>query len=230
VEVQKAEPAPLVTADPGDPAWKDVEGFPLKKALNSDPLDHQTTVKVLWSEDDLYVRFLSEETEIVVPETGARDLKLFRGDVVEVFLDVVGDSRQWVEFQFSPYGDVSDLNIVMTAEPLSDEQGLLTSEVYPSEYWKNWSYDMTALRSSSNVQTLENGNKTWIVDCAIPAKDALRRRKLKEWGSGLEVRAHFVRYDRSAPDSPLQHHTWNPRMLRGNPHRTPLLMGKLILK
>jgi len=228
--VQKAGVLPGVQADPADPAWASAAPLRLGRARGSKPLGEPTDVRLLWSPEFLFVRFVSLGDTWIVPHSGERDLELFRGDVVEVFLDVVGDSRQWVELQVSPKGDLTDIRIRLTAPPDFLEDGRLSEKVYPSEYHADWDWNLEEIQWASRLLETGEGNDLWIVDLALPARAFFEEMEDSLWQKEMVLRAHFVRYERRSPQGPPIHHSWNPRVPRGNPHRTPGLMGTLELR
>ncbi len=73
----------------------------------------ETEVRVLWSYERLFFRFLCRYREIVVYEGGnCRRDKLWMKDVAEVFIRPRGwDLRHYLEFEISPNGDWLDLDI-----------------------------------------------------------------------------------------------------------------------
>ena len=52
--------------------------------------------------------------------------RLFMGDVAEVFLDPVGDFRQWYEVEISPRGGLLEKNWMMTNALEVDQDNALT--------------------------------------------------------------------------------------------------------
>jgi alpha-galactosidase len=115
-------------------AWRfsgrtDAEEFPLEsewekaaaiefghdwRGKNADP-QRETGVRLLWTADTLYVRFLARFRSITIfadaEPSGRRD-KLWERDVAEVFFQPDGSSpRSYKEFEVSPNGFWIDLDI-----------------------------------------------------------------------------------------------------------------------
>jgi hypothetical protein len=117
-------PSLLAVSLPSAPVWTNIFDDPLWQQATSQTLrapsnvvfrtpPEETHVRVLWSKENLLVRFDCSDQSIVLlpgPEAaaGQRDLPYFKADVVEVFLDPVGDSRMYMEFQLAPNNGVFD--------------------------------------------------------------------------------------------------------------------------
>lgn len=230
-EVAYTRVSPQLTAAAEDPAWTDVDPIELTVNPKTAPATGEvdaSEVKLLWDEDFLYLRFVSEDESIYLTVEG-NDKKLFKNDVVELFLDPVGDSRQWFEFQMSPQGDWTDILLLLTAEPESKPDGRLTKSIYPDEHWKNMDWNLPGIRVASQVHPSREEPQLWIVDLALPAKPILKRHDLETWRP-MTIRANFIRYNRFESDPTMVQYSWNPKVLYGQPHRSPQLMGELILK
>lgn len=102
---------------PPDAAWQTAPMIQFHcdwQGRNADP-QRETEVRVLWSSDAIYLRFLARYRSIMVfadaEPSGRRD-KLWDRDVVEVFLQPNGDDpRRYKEFEVSPNGFWIDLDI-----------------------------------------------------------------------------------------------------------------------
>lgn len=235
VTVPKAKVPPKVDASLADPAWQSAVTLNLTQvALGSpqgQPLVQATQVRLLWSPEFLFVRFICADSEIYTPVTG-HDAKLFQGDVAEVFLDPAGDGRQYVELQVNPHNDVLDKLFLSTAEPAYTPTGVLTEEFIRREQWEFLDWNFTALRSAAAKVTLPDGQPGWVVDMAIPASDLLKRLDRRTF-KAMTLRANFVRYEQfSNPKDPsgreLQSINWSPCPY-GRPHRAADLWGTLLL-
>ena len=225
---------PEMTADAGDPAWDGatvIRGLGL--ALHSPAWDQQppTTVALLWDRDYLYVRFTSTTSaEPVSPYGTQHDAKHYMGDVVEIFLDPVGDGRQYFEIQQSPAGGILDQNTTLTAAANSDSEGRLLPQVLAKDYWPNLSYDMPGLRNASHYE--RHGDAwVWIADFALPAKAVLKRVGESNF-SPRTLRLNLVRYAHLAHPSDPNHAmiamNWSP-VKWGCPHQSPAAMRTIRL-
>lgn len=225
LDVPRAVTAPKISAAPLDSAWVGAATFPqftLSKNTNADLKALPTSVKALWNEEFLYFRFECQDADILAPFDGIeRDQPLYQGDVVEIFLDVVGDGRQVFEFQFSPKNQIFDQNIVLTTEPRADENFKLLPEVLRRDFWINASWNCEGLKSAAS--RTESG---WIVDVALPVKPVLKRLG-QDTFAPMTLRANVLRYDwQNKRLAPLN---W-ASVLNGCPHISPGAMGFLRLQ
>ena len=191
-----------------------------------------TQVRLLWSQKGLYIRFLCSDNSVYVPEKG-RDAPIWKGDVVEVFLDAKGDARQWIELQVSPNGDMFDQLATLTAEPHSNENRVLKDEVLNRDWWTNlsWNLDGWQARTTRNLPTSSTrstkSGHDWRVDTVITT-DALRRLGLSEF-KPMTMRLNLIRYkylpaSKAGEKRRLLPMNWAPTMF-GCPHISPQAMG-----
>lgn len=231
---RQAQTQPKVTADADDPAWAfaptiDGLGHPLRTS-NDDSL-FPTQIRLLWDKDGLYVRFTCSGKQPYAPFGDQHDAKHYQGDAVEVFIDPVGDGRQYFEIQLSPANGVLDQNTLITATPQADEDGVLVLRLLQTEYWPNVGYDMPGLRTASRV-TGEGDASVWIADLALPASAVLHRLGKKQF-EPMDVRMNFLRYRWTGPiDQPQRRlipMNWSPTR-SGCPHQSAAAMGIVQLK
>ena len=143
-------------AFPKPSAWEEAAAVRFNadwRGKNSDP-QRETEVRLLWTPDMLYLRFVAKYRTISVfpnaEPNGWRD-QLWDRDVVEVFLQPNGSElRRYKEFEVSPNGFWIDLDIA------PGEKHDLKSEL---------------LR---RVRVDENA-KTWTAELAIPMKSLVER-------------------------------------------------------
>ncbi len=232
--------APAITADPSDPAWARAAIIPaLPVSLGDDgkglsPLP--TQVKLLWDQNNLYLRFLCAASEVYAP-LHDHDSALYKGDCVEVFLDARGDGREWIELEVSPDNATFDQVTTLTAAPTSDMNLLLTGDVLQRDYWADLSWSLDGWRTAASVQKTNGRVTGWTVDMALPAQAVLRRLGMGQYGP-MTMRANFLRYEqvpvvKAAGADPgvsrrLLAMDWSP-VLYGCPHISPLAMGYLVL-
>ncbi len=231
VRVPQAVVRPSLTAAFDDPAWTSAVVIPALgpsvKERTALPALQATTVRLLWDADTLYVRFDAVDNEIHLPPVVAHDADLYKGDVAEVFLDVVGDARTYVELQVTPGNVTLDQNILVTAaQPRSDPEGRLVGEIRERDLWFDRSYTMEGLRTAAAIRP-----DGWTVELAIPAKSALRRLGAKQFTAGQQLRANLLRYDwllKADGTRDLIAMNWAP-VIDGCPHLSPQAMGHLEL-
>lgn len=229
--VLRATTRPAVTADAADNAWAAAGVIDtLTPSLGTKPGTQSlpTTIKLLWDADYLYVRFICQDEEIYIPFNGnERDKDYYKGDAAEVFLDAVGDQKQYYEIQVTPANQVLDQSLTITADKVtSNANGRLTDDILQRNWWKGISYDIEGLRTAASIA---GDQKSWIVDIAIPAKVALRRLG-KDQFTPMEFRVHLMRYDWQVVDGRRVLHplNWKPVEF-GRPHQSPAAMGVLRL-
>jgi hypothetical protein len=222
-----------MTGSAADPAWKRaavISGLSL--ALNSPPDDQPlaTEIRLLWDRDWLYVRFINTGPEPYSPFGVKRDALHYKGDAVEVFLDPVGDGKQYFEFQQSSAGGILDQNTLLTADAESDANGRLTQAVLQRDYWPNLGFDMPGVRNAVGLS--RNGDQhTWIADFAFPAEGILKRTGKKNY-EPMTLRINLVRYHWTGPledaSRKLVAMNWAP-VVFGCPHQSPAAMGTIEL-
>jgi len=187
-----------------------------------------TQVRLLWSKTGLYLSFRCHDNAVFTPERG-RDAPIWKGDVVEVFLDAKGDARQWIELEVSPNGDLFDQMATLTATPQSNENRILKDEVLNRDWWTNlsWNLDGWQVSVRKNLGAKTTQTSGWRVDMRIPP-DALRRLGVSEFAP-MTLRLNLMRYkylptgDAQKPRRLLAMN-WAPVMF-GCPHISPQAMG-----
>lgn len=221
--VARATIAPLVTADPADPAWHGVATIALGPCLGQ-PADGlpATTAALLWEPGFLHVRYRCTDTA-VVPAAADRDP--YTGDAVELFLDPVGDARLFIEFQGGADGRVWDQLWLLTVPARSGADGVLAPEIMGRDQWSIPRWGCNGLRFAAHPLP---GGDGWIADLAVPAKPVLRRLGLDAFAP-MRLRADLLRLDyRHIGDASPSLLAWAP-VVPGRPHRSPQAYGELQL-
>jgi len=232
IVVPKTATVPLMQAAvPMEALWESAVLIPaLKPSVRHeraiDPVPLPTQIRLLWDATYLYVRFDATDANTYLPYA-KHDEPLYRGDVAEVFLDVVGDAQQWFEIQVAANNATFDQNLMLTAPPQSDADGKLEVALLGKDFWLDLSYEMKGLKTAASQRA-----DGWTVELAIPAATAARRLGLKQWQGGQKLRANLLRYDWGQLDAKgervLQAMNW-ARVLDGCPHISPQAMGILEL-
>jgi len=236
LDVQYARVAPHLDAGLNDPAWDSAVAIPhlsLSLGDTSDLTALPTEVRLLWDEHFLYIRFICTGTDIYVPYRG-HDQPHYKGDVVEVFLDPVGDAREYVEIELTPKNDTFDQVILITAPQVkSDSQGVLLKEVQERDFWAFPQWDLAGLRTAAKICVLPSGEQGWIAELAIPANPLLQRLGRTTF-MAMTMHANLLRYEwrKSGSDSGAARQlipmNWAP-VRNGSPHLSPEAMGLLRL-
>lgn len=97
-----------VAADPHAEAWRGLHIHTLRDTITDAAPKQATAVKVAWDGADFRVLFEITDSHIVGTQT-KRDGPLWEEEVVEVFLDPVGDLESYFEFEVNPLNTVLDL-------------------------------------------------------------------------------------------------------------------------
>ncbi|HAI10991.1 MAG TPA: hypothetical protein DCM28_04760 [Phycisphaerales bacterium] len=225
---------PKGNAQPDDTAWQhaatinELSHCDRKATSKLNP----TVVKVLWDKDYLYVRFICEDDQIFTPHAKTRDGRHHQGDVVEVFIDPIGDGRQYVEVQVNPVGGVLDVLHMNTTSQVPSSTPILPREDWPTNHWGVFEWDMPELRTASSTHWQAGKPVQWISDFAIPAKTLLRRLAVEHF-EPMQMRINFLRCDGPADLSThkrtrLIASSW-AFVPTGLPHLAPGSMGIITL-
>jgi hypothetical protein len=194
----------------------DAEGFPARASWdnvaatrfdrdwqgnNPDP-QRETEVRLLWSPDVLYLRFLTRYRSITVftdAEPNGRRDQLWERDVAEVFLQPPGSGAgHYKEIEVSPNGFWIDLHI--TPGEKRDLQSGLRRRV-----------------------KVDEGNKTWIAELALPMKSLTANfDPTKAW------RANFFRVEGAS--EPRFYSAWRPTATPVPNFHVPESFGKLVFE
>ena len=142
-----------------------------------------TSVRVAWDADEMRVLFHAADTQIRATLT-ARDAPLYTEEVVEVFLDPVGDGRCYFEIEVNPLNAVLDLVLRRNR----------------SGYAKDISWDCEGLRTC-----VRRDADAWSAELAIPFPSLAAAPP----DPGTTWRANFLRIDRP-PGVPRELSAWSP--------------------
>ena len=97
-----------VAANPGTAPWPEVTATLLRETTGGGSPRQATRFKAAWSAEELRVLFEIEDTHVWAT-LGERDAPLYEEEVVEVFLDPVGDLQRYFELEVNPLNAVLDL-------------------------------------------------------------------------------------------------------------------------
>jgi Carbohydrate family 9 binding domain-like len=237
-QVTVAEVDPLPAADKlfTDPRWQQAGVTPLSLQAPSNVIfarpPESTQVRVLWDKEFLLMRFDCQDQSIVhLPGSDAakaeRDLPYFKADAVEVFLDPVGDSRTYMEFQFTPNNGVFDAIYFCAATPRSQPNFMLDNDLANDLFCiKEW--NLAGLQTTAQVWPEAEG-RGWSVIAAFPAKEILQRLGKTQFAAGMAMKINFVRFNYYSDGRTQREITnWAP-VFAGCAHISPAGMGTLIL-
>jgi hypothetical protein len=187
-----------LAADPASVLWSEIRPSSFRENVSGQDPEQATQVRCARNERELRVLFICEDREPWATFT-QRDGPLWEEEVVEVFLDPIGDGECYFEFEVNPLNTVLDLVLRRSR----------------SGYKKDFSWDCDGLRTF--VRRTADG---WNAELAIPFLSI--GSALPRHGDIWSV--NFTRIDRPKNrDRELT--AWSPS-LRGTFH-TPDRFGKL---
>jgi hypothetical protein len=168
----RCERRPLgeVTADPGGKLWRDLPSYPLRAVLDGATPGQGTRVKSAWDGEEWRVLFEIDDTHVWATLT-ERGAPLYQEEVVEVFVDPVGDLEAYFEIEVNP------LNTVLEVFLRCNRSG----------YAKNFAWICEGLRTA--VRRTDSG---WCAELAIPFRSLVAEPPQ----AGARWRANFCRIDR----------------------------------
>lgn len=189
---------------PTDGAWGSASAIRFHKdwqGKNDDP-KRETEVRLLWTQETLYLRFLARFRNITVfddAEPNGRRDELWDRDVAEVFLQPAGsDPRCYKEFEVSPNGFWIDLDI-SPGKKRDLESGLKR-------------------RASINEES-----QTWNAELALPMRSLTAR-----FESAEAWRVNFYRVE--GPSEPRFYSAWRPTGTPVPNFHVPESFGELVFK
>jgi Carbohydrate family 9 binding domain-like len=159
-----------LTADQQTAPWRDLPASPLLHVVTGKPPDQGTEVRTAWDADELRVLFCAIDAHPWATLT-QRDAPLYTEEVLEIFLDPVGDLQSYFEFEVNPLNAVLDLVI------RRNRSGLL----------KDFTWRCAGLRTA--VLRTELG---WNAEFSIPFRSLIAEPP----PPGAQWRVNFCRIDR----------------------------------
>jgi hypothetical protein len=137
-----------------EPAWDraPVAG-PFVRSLDGKPASASTTARLLWDDDNLYVAFQAEDTN-VSGRFFKDDEPLYTSNVVEIFLNPSGDSSRYDEIEVAPTNALFDASF--TGGP---RKGMDLS-------WS--SHARLAVHVDGTLNDPSDLDRGWTVELAIP--------------------------------------------------------------
>jgi hypothetical protein len=172
-----------VTADPLSALWQGCPAHPLRSVLDGAPPRQGTIVKSAWSADEWRILFEVADTDVRATLT-ERGAPLYEEEVVELFVDPIGDLECYFEIEVNP------LNAVLEVVLRRNRSG----------YTKDFAWRCDDLRTA--VRRHEAG---WSAELAIP----FRNLTAEAPRVGTLWRANFCRIDRP-PGVERELTAWSP--------------------
>ena len=175
-----------MSADETSPFWRGIDPVALRDAVSGAVPQQGTSVRVAWNAEELRVLFHSEDAHISATLT-EHDAALYTEEVVEVFLDPVGDLGCYFEIEVNPLNAILDLVLRRNR----------------SGYRKDFAWDCADLRTHVRCEAAG-----WSAELSIPFTSLSALRPVP----GTEWRANFARIDRP-PGVERELSAWSPTRL-----------------
>lgn len=186
----------------------------------------KTSVRLAWREEGLYVGLIADENTPFSREPDPREGSLHAQDVFEVFIDPVGDARQYYEIQLALSGETFFKNFLLSADPEVTAEGFLTEEFRARHFREEKTARPKAFLSASKY---DPSRGVWTAELFLPATFLNSRNHDARLRPGV-LRANLVRHDwRNASVGDAAFLYWAP-VKSGHPHISPTLMGSLSLE
>ena len=192
-EARQITTAPIIDGDLSDPIWNHAQLMDEFYAYQSggDPPAAETSARILWDENNLYVGF--EMTDLDIRSSCAlrgscgRDANLFQGDVIELFVKESTGSARYHEFEWSPLGEEFDARFDRVRFGA------------PGIGWNSAMSSAVQVHGTADDPT--DSDSGWTVEAVIP----LAEFELSSIDVGSEWRFTVARYDYyNAPPSPQE--------------------------
>ncbi len=106
-DVQYAETPPQIDGSGSDAVWAKAGVMSLRTTVSDQVPRALTRVRLLWDTAHVYLLFEADDPDIL-GDLRARDAPVYQQEAVEIFLDVKGERRDYVELQVSPLGTQFD--------------------------------------------------------------------------------------------------------------------------
>ena len=139
------------------PFWLDPLGR-YRRHKNKNTLIPQTRAKFLWRSDALFIAIEAIDHHVWAKLT-ERDSNTWEEEVVEVFLDLDGDKRQYLELQVTP------ANVVFDAKFAYHRSDLKTARAWNMKGWRTAVYIDGTLNDSSDR------DRKYTVEMMIPLSE-----------------------------------------------------------
>ena len=159
-----------VTADPLAEMWRGVDPQEFCLAVDGGPPQQSTAVRSVWDADEWRVLFDLSDAHVWATLT-ERGAMLYEEEVVEVFVDPVGDLEAYFEIEVNP------LNAVLEVVARRNRSG----------YTKDFAWRCAGLRTAARRTAAG-----WCAELAIPFRSLVA----KPPRTGAKWRANFCRIDR----------------------------------
>lgn len=194
-----------IDGDLGKPEWKAAEAVALKHNATGGSIKLNTSVKLLWNNDFLYVGFNCQDDYVCATMTEYND-KLYEEDVVEIFIDDDRDLKTYVEVEVNPLNAVLHYNIQNNLN-----KGILQFA--------------RVQKVVHSAVVRDEGNKAFTVELTIPLTEFITAKNNPPI-KGDRWLMNLYRIDR-AKDGTDEHSAWSPT---DSNYHVPQRFGELIFE
>jgi hypothetical protein len=179
-------------------------------------------VFLTWKSEGLAIAFTASDS---TPAYGGFEpgTSLHRGDLFEIFVDPVGDHRQYYEIQIDPSGRTHLINHVLSSKPEVLKSLRFTESFLQRELWSNVQPEPAGMQVKSGMDT---GGR-WTLELFLPASGFLGRRLESGALKPSFMRMNFCRVD-ARKDGTHDLFVW-AEVESGCQHISPQAMGRVHL-
>ncbi len=197
---QKIDQDFQITGKLDHPNWKRAMAVPLVNAITGQPGRFNTDVRLLCSDNYLYVGFYCEDDYIWGTVT-ERDGPIYDEECIEVFLNPADTKHQYYEINLSPNNVVYDANVLNSRTP-ENAYGKFVAQ-------PQWHLEklQTAVWIEGEKNVPGKG-KHWTAEYAIPLDELFGAPNIPPQ-PGDTWRVNFYRIDSPQKGKP-EHYAWNP--------------------
>jgi hypothetical protein len=160
----------------------------------------RTQGRVLWDEEALYIGLTAQDTDVWSTIT-EHDGHLWEEEVLELYLDPLGDGQDYVEIQINPLGTVFDALF-----PNPRDRNLDEAIQYDVEGMEA-AVAVSGTLSDDGIAHREDRDRRWTAEFRIPWRSLPDIDEAAE--VGWTVRANFYRFDRPEDGGQLSS-AWSP--------------------
>lgn len=193
-----------IDGDLSELAWQNAKSIDLRKTADGTPPDQKTIAKMIWDDQFLYVGFVCEDRDIWTT-IDQHDGDLYNEEVVEIFIDPNGDEQTYIELEVNPINALFDAFVINDKKR---KRGIKVLRDWDSRKMSHAvSIDGVLKNSHPKNRDLENDDKSWIVEIAIPFSDFFMAKNVPP-KIGDQWRINLYRIERGPTED--HYFAWSP--------------------
>jgi hypothetical protein len=171
--------------------WRGIPEIALRENITGGEPQQATVVQCAWSDFAFHVLFTCVDSEPWATIT-QRDGPLWEEEVVEVFIDPIGDFESYFELEVNPLNTVLDLvlrkNRSGYRKDFAWDCGGLRTEVYRSD--EGWSAEFLIPFAALTPDTPRTGSEWRVNFCRIDRPKGASYRELSAWSPTVMTTFH----------------------------------------